>query len=120
MNAFLLTAFKVAITAGVIVALAELAKRWAFVATLAPSIPIGSGMIALLLYIDTHNKVQAGNYAWNVFLLTPPGCVFLLALPLCLKAGVAFWPSVAIGVVLTVAAYWGYTLLLQRVFGVQF
>jgi hypothetical protein len=118
MSALLLNVFKYAITAAVIVAFAELAKRWTLVATIAPSIPIGSGMIALLLYIDTHNSKQAGNYAWNVFLLTPPGCVFLVALPLCLRAGVAFWPSVGVAVVLTGAAYWAYTLMLQRVFGI--
>ena len=87
MNPILLTVFKVAITAAVIVALSELAKRWTMVATIAPSIPIGSGMIAVLLYIDTHDSARAGNYAWNVFLLTPPGSVFLIAMPLCLRAG---------------------------------
>jgi hypothetical protein len=118
MSGILLTIFKYAITSAVIVAFAELAKRWSFVATVAPSIPIGSGMIALLLYIDTHDSAKAGNYAWNVFLLTPPGCVFLVALPLCLRAGVAFWPSVGVAVVLTAAAYWAYTMMLQRVFGI--
>jgi hypothetical protein len=118
MNPVLLTMFKVAITAAVIVALSELAKRWTMVATIAPSIPIGSGMIAVLLYIDTQDGARAGNYAWNVFLLTPPGAVFLIALPLCLRAGLAFWPSVGIGVVLTVIAYYAYTFMLQRVFGV--
>ncbi|MGD0141675.1 MAG: DUF3147 family protein [Rhizomicrobium sp.] len=118
MNPVLLTVFKVAITAAVIVALSELAKRWTLVATIAPSIPIGSGMIAVLLYIDTHDSTRAGNYAWNVFLLTPPGSVFLIAMPLCLRAGLAFWPSVGIGVALTVIAYYAYTMMLQRVFGV--
>lgn len=114
------TVLKFAVTAAVLVGFAELAKRGSFVATLAPSIPIGSGLIALLLYLDTHDSSRAGNYAWNVFLLTPPGCVFLLALPLCLRAGLAFWPSAGVAVALTAGAYWAYTAMLQRVFGVTF
>ena len=39
-------------------------------------------------------------------------------LPLCLRAGLAFWPSVGIAVALTVIAYYAYTVMLQRVFGV--
>ncbi|MGD0864017.1 MAG: DUF3147 family protein [Rhizomicrobium sp.] len=118
MNPVFLTVFKFVITAAVIVALSELAKRWTMVATIAPSIPIASGMIAVLLYIDTHDSARAGNYAWNVFLLTPPGSVFLVAMPLCLRAGLAFWPSVGVGVALTMVAYYAYTVMLQRVFGV--
>jgi hypothetical protein len=118
MNPVFLTVFKFVITAAVIVALSELAKRWTMVATIAPSIPIASGMIAVLLYIDTHDSARAGNYAWNVFLLTPPGSVFLVAMPLCLRAGLAFWPSAGVGVALTMVAYYAYTVMLQRVFGV--
>jgi hypothetical protein len=120
MSDFLVTVFKFAVTAVVIVGFSELAKRWTLIATLGPSIPIGSGLIALLLYIDTHDSARAGNYAWNVFLLTPPGCVFLVVMPLCVRAGLAFWPSVGIAILLTAAAYWAYTAMLQRVFGITF
>ncbi len=118
MTSILMTGLKVFVTAAVIVALAELAKRWTLFATVAPSIPIGSGMIALWLYVDTHDPVRTGNYAWNVFLLTLPGCVFLVVLPLCLRWGLDFWLSTGIGVAVTAAAYYGYILMLQRVFGV--
>jgi hypothetical protein len=120
MTSFLMTGLKVFVTAAVIVALAELAKRWTAFSTIAPSIPIGGGMIALLLYVDTHDPVRTGNYAWNVFLLTPPGCVFLMVMPLCLRWGLDFWLSTGIGVAATAAAYYGYMLMLQRVFDVTF
>jgi len=41
-------------------------------------------------------------------------------MPLCVRAGMAFWPSVGIAILLTAAAYWAYTAMLQRVFGVTF
>jgi len=49
---------------------------------------------------------RAGNYAWNVFLLTPPGSVFLIAMPLCLRAGLGSGRAFGIAVALTVIAYY--------------
>jgi len=118
MSDIIINIFKFSVTAALIVAFSEMAKRWSFIATLAPSIPIGGALIAMWLYFDTRDSARAAHYSWNVLLLVPPGCVFLAALPLCIRAGMAFWPSFAIAVALTAATYWIYTLILQRVFGV--
>jgi hypothetical protein len=52
-----------------------------------------------------------------VLLLLPPGCLFLAVLPLAIRAGWSFWPSLAAAVLTTVLAYYLYAFVLQRVFG---
>jgi len=108
---------KAALTALFIVAVSEIAKRSTFAAALLIALPLATVLTAIWLYIDTKDAGRVAQFAWSTFLLVPPGLVFFLALPLALKAGLAFWPALGISVAATGGVYFGYATLLQR-FGV--
>jgi hypothetical protein len=116
MNPILAFALKALATAAFIVGVSELAKRSNFASALLVGLPLTSALTIAWLYLDTGDSARAGHYAWSVLLLLPPGCVFLAALPLGIRYGLGFWPSVAAAAALTAAIYAIYAFVLQRVF----
>ncbi|HEY2070927.1 MAG TPA: DUF3147 family protein [Rhizomicrobium sp.] len=117
MNAFWASCLKALVTAAFIVGASELAKRSNFVSALLIALPLTSALTILWLYLGTGDAPRAGQYAASVLLLLPPGCLFLAVLPLAIRAGWSFWPSLAAAVLTTVLAYYLYAFVLQRVFG---
>lgn len=109
---------KAALTAIFIVAMSELAKRSTYLAALLVALPLATAMTAAWLYIDTSNTALATRYAWSVLLLTPPGMVFLALIPLGTRMGLNFWLTLLLSALITGLVYYGYTILLQRVFNV--
>ncbi len=110
--------FKAVITAAFIVGLNELAKRSNYLAALLIALPLATAMTAAWLYFDTRDAARATHYVWTVLLLVPPGCLFLAMLPLGVRYGFPFWETFAVATVTTGLAYYGYTMLLQKVFGI--
>jgi hypothetical protein len=109
---------KVGLTAAFIVAMAELAKRSLYVSALLIALPLTTAITTVWLYLDTHDAPRAANYAGGVLLLVPPGLLFLAVLPLCVRAGLDFWTSLAISVLVTGAVYFAYAWALHRVWGI--
>ena len=108
---------KVAITAVLVVAIAEVAKRSSLAAALLASIPVTSVLAMIWLYADTGDAGKVADLASGIFWLVLPSLVLFIALPLMLRAGWAFIPSLAVACGLTVAAYFLMLALLQR-FGI--
>jgi hypothetical protein len=118
MNPVLALSLKAIATAIFIVGVSELAKRSNFASALLVGLPLTSVLTVVWLYLDTDNASRAGHYAWSVLLLLPPGCLFLAALPLGIRFGFGFWPSLAAATALTGALYMVYAFALQRIFQV--
>ena len=108
---------KVAITAVLVVAISEVAKRSSLAGAVLASIPVMSVLAMIWLYVDTGDTGKVADLATDIFWLVLPSLVLFVALPLMLRAGWAFAPSLAIACALTVAAYFLALALLRR-FGI--
>jgi hypothetical protein len=118
MNPLLAISLKALATAIFIVGVSELAKRSNLLAALLIGLPLSSALTIMWLYLDTGDAARVGHYSWSILLLLPPGCLFLAALPLAIRSGFGFWPSLLAAAAATAAVYYLYATVLQRFFGV--
>jgi hypothetical protein len=113
----LYTAIKVLVTAVLVVAIAEAAKRSTVVGGIIASLPLTSLLAFVWLYGETGDTTKIASLSESIFWYVLPSLVFFLVLPILLARGVDFWMSLAIASALTFAAYLLMTTLLAR-FGV--
>src|SRR3712207_6075739 len=96
---------KVAISAVAIVAASELAKRSPLFGGIIISLPLGTLLAVIWLYLDTGDPAQVTALTRSVLFMVFPGLIFLLALPLLLRLQLAF-PLALIGsIAITAATY---------------
>ena len=98
-------AFKVFISALLIVAIAEISKRSSFMGALLASIPLISVMAILWIYIDTKDIEKISSLSTGIFWLVLPSLALFVSLPLLLKQGLDFYLSLLISVAITAACY---------------
>ncbi len=110
----MLPALKVAITAVVVVAIAEVAKRSTLFAAILASLPLTSLLAMIWLYADTGDTQEIADLAGRIFWLVLPSLVLFVALPLMLRAGWPFGASLLASCALTVACYFAMVALLKR------
>jgi len=107
-------AIKVAVTAVVVVAVAEIGKRSPLWAALLASLPLTSLLAFAWLYLDTGDPERVAALASGILWLVLPSLLLFVALPLMLRAGWSFWPSLAAACAVTAAGYTVLTWLLAR------
>lgn len=105
-------ALKIVISAVVLVAVAELAKRSSFWAAALASLPLTSLLAFVWLYLDTGDVQKISALSLGIFWLVLPSLVLFVALPLLLRGGYGFWPSLAASCIATAGAYFGMVKLL--------
>lgn len=111
-------ALKVLISAVLIVAVSEVAKRGGtFWGGVLASLPLTSLLAFVWLYWDSHDPAKVAALSWSIFWLVLPSLTLFIALPLMLKRGLAFPLSLSMSLVIMVAAYLGTAAVLRR-FGV--
>lgn len=98
--------FKLAISALLIVAISEIARRSSFVGALLASVPLVSVLAMIWLYVDTRDSARVAALSGSIFWLVLPSLALFVVLPVLLKAGVNFYLSMAIGIAATVFCYW--------------
>ena len=108
---------KTIVTALVIVAISEIARRSSLFAGVLASIPLTSVLAMTWLYFDTRNVKSVIELSYSVLLLIPPSIIFFLTFPFLLKK-IDFLISLAISTLLTAITYWIYISLLTK-FGVK-
>lgn len=111
-------AIKIALTALVVVAVAEVAKRSTVWGALLASLPLTSLLAMIWLYLDTQDSARVATLSFEIFWLVLPSLVFFVALWALLRAGWSFWAGLAVSVIATVIAY-GLMWLALRRFGVS-
>jgi len=110
--------FKVAVSAILIVAIAEISKRSTLAGALLASVPLVSVMAMIWLYIDSRDVDRVAALATSVFWLVLPSLALFVALPLLLKQGIHFFLSMGIAIAITVACY-GLMILTLKHFGIE-
>ena len=99
------TILKFVISAAVIVAVSEISKRSSFIGGLLASLPLTALLAFIWLWRDTHDSAKIAALATSIFWLVWPSLVLFIALPVLLKRGVAFWPSLGISMMAMLASY---------------
>ena len=105
---------KLALSAVIIVAVSELAKRQPAWGGLLASLPLVSLLAIVWLYVDNHDVRQVSQLSLSIFWLVLPSLLFFLALPLLLRQGLGFAASLLLAMLVTMAAYAGMLAGLKR------
>lgn len=102
MNQFLL---KVIVSALVVAAASELARRQAWFGALIASLPLMSVLAMIWLWHDGTEPAQIAAFATGVFWLVLPSQLLFLVMPAMLRHGFGFWLSLGAGCAATVLGY---------------
>lgn len=111
------TAIKVLLTAVLVVAISEVAKRSTLLGGILASLPITSLLAFVWLYGETGDVGKVASLSYSIFWYVLPSLVLFVVLPVLLARGFDFWLSLAIACGLTVVAYAAMASILAR-FGV--
>jgi hypothetical protein len=111
-------AFRIALSALIIVAVAEVAKRTTFWAAALASLPLTSVLAFVWLYLDTGDVQKIATLSSSIFWLVLPSLLLLVLLPILLRSGWGFWLSLAVSSAATALAYLGMIRLLAA-FGIR-
>jgi hypothetical protein len=93
------------ISAVIIVAVAEIAKRSAPLGALVASLPLVSVLSMIWLWHDTGDALRLAAYAETTFWYVIPSLPMFILIALLLRAGVSFWISLSVGIVVTALLY---------------
>ncbi len=109
---------KFAISAALIVAVSEISKRSSFLGGLFASLPLVSVLAMIWLYRDTGDAGKVAALSTSIFWLVLPSLALFVALPLLLKRGFTFWPSLGVSVGAMLVCY-GATVFALNKFGIK-
>ncbi len=107
-------ALKIVVTSALVVDISEVAKRSTLFGALIASLPLTSLLAFVWLYADTRDPGRIAALASGIFWLVLPSLVLFLALPILLRQGLGFWPSLAISMAMTAASYGAMLWVLKQ------
>jgi hypothetical protein len=109
---------KIAVTSSLIVIISEIAKRSTLIGAVLASIPLISVLAMLWLYFETKDTARVSSLAISVFWLILPSLALFVTLPILLRLGLNFYPSIALSLGATVISYFLMVSILHY-FGIQ-
>lgn len=112
---WLLTKF--AVSAAVIVAVSEIAKRSDKAGALIASLPLVTLLALVWLHVEGQPQAKVANHAWYTFWYVLPTLPMFLAFPFLLPR-IGFWPSLLASALITLASFGAFALGLRR-FGID-
>ena len=96
---------KAALSGIIVAAVSEIARRYPSWGGLVASLPLTSLLAMLWLYRDSHEPERVAELSLSTIWFIVPSVPLFIALPMLIRSGVGFWPSMAIVVVGTLALY---------------
>ena len=109
---------KTLITAAVVVAVSEIARRSSLFAGLIASIPLVSFLAIIWLYWETKDSQKIVDLSYSIILMIVPSLTFFIVLPFVMKLQYSFVTSMIVATVSTIIAYWLFIVLLGK-FGIS-
>ncbi|GAB0174632.1 MAG: hypothetical protein HHAS10_05110 [Candidatus Altimarinota bacterium] len=109
--------FKYCITAGVIVAVSELAKASDKVGALIVSLPLITILTLIWIHIDGGGVAKEANHAYYTFWYVLPTLPMFLVFPTLLER-FGFWIALLLACLMTIAIFFPYTFFLKH-FGIN-
>jgi hypothetical protein len=95
---------KYLVTAGVVVAVSELAKRSDRLGALIASLPLVTFLALIWLYVEKQPAAKIANHAWYTFWYVVPTLPMFLLFPR-LFARFGFWPALGLSAVITFVCF---------------
>jgi hypothetical protein len=108
---------KYLITATVIVAASELAKRSDKLGAMIVALPTVTILTMIWLYVEKQPSEKIANHAWYTFWYVFPTLPMFLLFP-ALMQRYSFWLSLLISSLITIICFWLFSLLLKQ-FGID-
>ena len=96
----------------------EVARRSPTFGALIVSLPLVSLLGILWLWHDTGDVERIAGHAESTFWYVLPSLPMFLVMPMMLRSGFAFWPTLGTSIVLTVGLYFVTAAILSR-FGIN-
>ena len=112
------TILKFGLSAAVIVAVSEIAKRSSLLGGLLASLPLTSLLAFVWLWRDTRDTQKVAALSNSIVWLVLPSLVVFLVLPVLLKRGVHFYPALGAAVAAMLVAYGTMVFALGK-FGIK-
>ena len=106
---------KVLITAAVVVAVVEVAKRHSLLGGVLGALPFTSLLAFIWLYLNTGNTVAVARLSIDILWLIVASLPLFLLLPVLLRSGLSFWPSLGTACAVTAVVYVTLFLLMHPV-----
>ncbi|MCF8178571.1 MAG: DUF3147 family protein [Sulfuritalea sp.] len=107
-------AIKVILSALLIVAISEIAKRSSSFAALVASLPLTSLLAFVWLHMESSPPERIAKLSSQIFWLVIPSLLLFLLLPLLLRHGLNFWLSLGLSAGATAGGYVALFFLLRR------
>jgi len=98
-------AIKALISGAIVAAVSEIAKRYPGFGGLIASLPLVSILGMIWLWRDKPDASNMINHVEGTFWFVLPSMPMFLAIPAMMRRGVAFWPALAAGCLMTMALY---------------
>ncbi len=105
---------KIFISALLIVAISELAKRSTGFAALVASLPLVSLLAFIWLHVEGTPPDKIAELSSQIFWLVIPSLLMFILLPVLLKNGLGFWVSLGLSVAATAGCYIALLPFLRR------
>lgn len=96
---------KILVTTFLVILISEVSRRSSLIGAILASVPLVSVLAMLWLYIDTRDVEKISALSSSIFWLVLPSLVLFVLLPLLLKIGWGFYPSLIVSVGATVISY---------------
>jgi hypothetical protein len=105
---------KTLVTAFIVAAISELARRYTLWSAVFASLPLTSILAFIWIYADTKDPQKIIELSYSVFWLVLLSLAFFLILPFLLKSGIKFATAISLSAVAMIALYgvgiWLYKL----------
>lgn len=108
---------KYLVTAGLVVAISEFAKRSDKLGGLIAALPFVTLLTLIWLHIEQQPQEKIASHAWYTFWYVLPTLPMFLVFP-ALLSRLGFWPALILSALLTIALFAGFALVMRR-FGVH-
>jgi len=108
---------KYLITAAVVVAVSEVAKRSDKLGAFIAALPLVTVLALIWLYVERQPQEKLANHAWYTFWYVLPTLPMFLAFPAML-ARWGFWPALGASALITMVCF-ALTAVLLRRFGIE-
>lgn len=107
-------ATKIIVSALLILAISEIAKRSSGFAALVASLPLTSLLAFVWLHVEDAPAERIAELSSQIFWLVLPSLALFLLLPLLLRHGLSFWLSLGVSIAATAGCYVAMLPLLRR------
>ena len=105
---------KAALSGLIVAAVSEIARRSPAVGAMVTALPLVAILGMVWLWRGAHDAEGVAGYAEATFWYVLPSLPMFLAIPAMLRRGVAFWPALGAGCVLTILLFLGLTAIAPR------